>query len=320
MVLFDISTVGSVSGLVWQFYNGQTTAWETFVPLYRELPGNEDQAAYTFSGDGGEILPAELMLSWGPLAFTNTAPHTGTAIDTEARYWIRVYSTAVTTAPTVLRVQKRDYNSYCSPEDVYNFLQLKFTEGAFTFNTRPSLATVEDIIHRKQGYIDRRSRKSWRPNISIDYFPYDLTGLILPKYGSYDILSLEMWNGSTWESKTSGRGEDYFFIPKIGKISFSRLFLLPARFVGYRGYGSDEFDFGIRVKYLYGRNRFIADAEGAMAAEACIKLTAIDLLMTGDYSRLLVSGTDRMQVNQRITEWKAEIEEILDQLRPVEIF
>ena len=322
MAVFDLSIAGSVGTVTWEYYNGST--WVEFVPLFAELDGNEDETKYLFSEDGGEVFPVSLLTNWTPLTLTSTSPHTATVPDSISRHWVRIKTASITTTPTVFRIQKRDYNTYCTPSDVYNFLQLNFSANGFTEDTKPSLATVEDLIHRKQGIIDRMTRKSWRPNLSVDHQPFNLGGITLSNKPVYRVLKLEIWNGGSWENKTLGRDNDWFFIPRINTINFSRIFLLPARFTGanrgFYGFGIGEFDHGIRIKYLYGTNRFLDLAEGSMISDICIKMTAVDILMSADYSKLLVSGTNKISVEQKIADWRLEVAEGLEALRRFETF
>lgn len=321
LLVFILSTNGSLGDLTWQYYDGAT--WKILIPASDSIEGNEDYTSYGFSEDGAELFFN--LQGWASFILTTTVPHTVSSVpDSLSRYWIRVKAASVTTAPSIKNIQKRSYDAYCTPQQVYSFLQLNFTEGAFTSSTKPSLSTVEDIIHRRQGYIDRMTRKSWRPNIAIDHQPFNLGGISLSKKSAYRPLKLEIWNGGSWENKTIGRDHDWFFIPRINTINFSRLFLLPARFTGanrgYYGFGIGEFDHGIRIKYLYGKNRFIDDEEGSVVKDICIKLTCADLLENADYSKLIVSGTDRVLVTQRIAGWKEEALSTMESLRPFETF
>ena len=50
------------------------------------------------------------------------------------------------------------------------------------------------------------------------------------------------------------------------------------------------------------------------------KLAAIDIVRSSDFGNLVVSGTDRVQLAQKIDGWQAEIEDRLDSLRSFEVF
>ena len=50
------------------------------------------------------------------------------------------------------------------------------------------------------------------------------------------------------------------------------------------------------------------------------KMAAIDVMRSSDFGQLVVSGTDRIQLIQKIEGWNMEIEDRLDSLRAFEVF
>ena len=50
------------------------------------------------------------------------------------------------------------------------------------------------------------------------------------------------------------------------------------------------------------------------------KMSAIDDMRSSDFGQLVVSGTDRIQLIQKIEGWNMEIEDRLDSLRAFEVF
>ena len=54
--------------------------------------------------------------------------------------------------------------------------------------------------------------------------------------------------------------------------------------------------------------------------DAARKLTAIEVLRSADFGTLIVSGTDRIQLMQKIESWSMEVENTLDSLRAFEVF
>ena len=140
----------------------------------------------------------------------------------------------------------------------------------------------------------------------------------------YKIISLEIWDGADWEVKTTGRKNDFFLAKEVGMLHFSRYFLLPARFMSYNApiwrFGGGEFMLPVKVSYLAGRDIHADAREAGVVFDAARKLTAIEVLRSADFGTLIVSGTDRIQLMQKIESWSMEVENTLDSLRAFEVF
>ena len=178
MAVFDVDTAGSLGALTWQYYNG--TAWTEFIPAsgrYEIDPDDDQGGQYDFSKDGVEIFPPNLLSDWAT-----------DAINSETKYWVRVSTASVTTAPTIKRIQMRPYAAYCTTKDVYNLMQLNnvLSGTDFTSSTVPSKSTVEQYIMEAQSYIDMQTRKSWRPNYETEeYHQFNLNGFKLDRPDAY---------------------------------------------------------------------------------------------------------------------------------------
>ena len=223
MAVFDVDIAGSLGALTWQYYNG--SAWTTFIPSsanYELDPDDSEGAAYDFSVDGAELFPPNILSDWA----TET-------INSATKYWVRVSTASVTTAPTIKRIQMRPYAAYTTSKQVFELLQLKNITNTtdFTTTTVPTKNTVETFINEAQAYIDMNTRKAWRPSyVHDEAHEFNLNGFKLDRPDCYRILSLKIWNGASWDIKTQGRKNDYFLVPDTGMVHFSRYFLLPARF------------------------------------------------------------------------------------------
>jgi hypothetical protein len=317
MAVFDVDTAGSLGALTWQYYNG--SAWTTFVPAsarYQLDPDDDEGSQYDFSKDGAEIFPANLLSDWAT-----------DAINSETKYWVRVSTASVTTAPTIKRIQMRPYAAYCTTKDVYELMQLKnvLSGTDFTSSTVPSKSTVEQYIMEAQSYIDMRTRKSWRPNIVYnEYQQFNLNGFHLDRADAYKILDLQVWSGASWDSKRQGRTKDYFLIPDTNMVHFSRYFLLPARFQSYNApvwrWGGGEFTMPVKVTYLYGRDIQTDVREGGMVTDMAKMITATEIAKNADFGGSVVSGMDRMDIATRVNSWRENIEENLDNMRGFEVF
>ena len=317
MAVFDVDTAGSLGALTWQYYNG--SAWTEFIPAsgrYEIDPDDDEGGQYAFDKDGAEIFPSNLLSDWAT-----------DAINSETKYWVRVSTASVTTAPTIKRIQMRPYAAYCTTKDVYELLQLKnvLSGTDFTTSTVPAKATVEQYIMEAQSHIDMQSRKSWRPNyVANEYHQFNLNGFHLDKADVYKILDLEIWNGANWDSKRQGRTKDFFLVPDTGMVQFSRYFLLPARFTSYNApvwrWGGGEFTMPVKVSYLYGRDIQTDVRQGGIIQDIAKKLAAIDVARNADFGGLVVSGMDRMDIGSRISSWQEEIADALDGMKAFEVF
>ena len=318
MAMFELATAGSLGTLKYEYYNG--SAWTEFTPLsasYQHDPDDNEDTMYSFSGDGAEQIPVGRLANWAT-----------TTIDSESAYWIRISSpTSVTTAPTIKSIRKRGINTYCAPPDVYSLLQLEGVLGSdnFTSSTTPTLKTVETLINEAESKIDHITRKSWRPNIAYnEYHEFNINGFKLDKQDPYKIVNFKIWNGGAYDSKTQGRRSDFFLIQDTGMLHFSRYFLLPARFTSYNAplfrFGGGEFTQPIKVDYLYGRDIHTDAREGAVITEVCKKLVAADILRNADFGDVTVSGLDRVQITEKVTQFTEESMDILDSLRAFEVF
>ena len=317
MAIFDVDTAGSLGALTWQYYNG--SAWTEFIPAsgrYEIDPDDDEGGQYDFSEDGVEIFPANLLSDWAT-----------DAINSETKYWVRVSTASVTTAPTIKRIQMRPYAAYCTTKDVYELMQLKnvLSGTDFTSSTVPSKSTVEQYIMEAQSYIDMQTRKSWRPNYETEeYHQFNLNGFKLDRPDAYKILDVKIWNGANWDSKRQGRTKDYFLVKDTNMIHFSRYFLLPARFTSYNApvwrWGGGEFTMPVKVSYLYGRDIQTDVRQGGMVQDITKMIAATEVAKNADFGGLVVSGMDRMDISSRINTWQTNIDDTIDSLRAFEVF
>ena len=318
MAVFDVDVPAAIGALTWEYYNG--SAWTAFIPASGRLIHDPDvpdyQVPYGFTKDGAEIFPANLLSSWATVA-----------INSVTKYWIRVTACSVETATTIKRIQMRPISAYCTTKDVFNLLQLtNITDTTdFTSTTIPSKLSVEQYIQSAQSKIEFSTRKSWRPNyVTEEYHDFNLNGFRLKRNDAYKMIALDIWNGGGWDTKTEGRTNDFFLAPDVGIVYFSRYFLLPARFQSYNApvwrFGGGEFTNPIRVTYLAGRDINVNPYEAGIVFDTAKKIAAIEVIRSSDFGQLTVSGTDRVQMLQKVEGWERDVENRLDQLRSWEIF
>jgi len=324
MAFFDVDVAGDLGALTWEYSNG--TNWTEFTPAYDRI--DVDGEPYGFDKDGAEIFLDNIMSSWATLT-----------VNSVNIYWVRVRSAAsVTTSPTIKSIEMRPRASYCTTKDIFEFMQLGYvlssynsstgvtTAGTdFTTSTVPSKDTVEKYIQAAQSTIDYRTRKSWRPNIVLEEdHNFNIFGFKPDRKNVSRILSMEVWDGASYETKVAGRNKDYFFVPDTGMIHFSRFFFLPARFASLHSpsarFGGGEFISPIRISYVYGKHPNEDAREGPMVTELAKKLTAVEILRNSDFGETVVGGTDRVGMAQRIDQYQAETEANLEMLRAFEVF
>lgn len=302
LVTFVLSTLGSVGALTWQYYNG---AWTTFVP----------RIGYDFTSTGAELFTN--LVGWTSFIITTSSPHTVASVpDSRERYWIRVSTASVTTAPTVSLMEMRPLAVYCTATEVFQLMQLK---SDFSSSTVPTRTTVESYINDAQSYIDQQTFKSWRVNYTHQkLYDFEYNGLMLVENDVRRICTLEIWNGSTFDLKTEGRQNDYMLDPTTGMIYFTRYFMLPARLTGAMGAwsgGFGEFQKSVRISYISGSDIDTNAREGRTVKDIAKKLAAIDIFESHDYSALIASGSDHVRLESKLDAWKMEVESRIDGLR-----
>ena len=308
MAIFDIDQAGSLGTLKYEYYNG--SAWIEFNPLsaYGSIdPDDNEGTQYAFDQDGAEIFPQNRLDSWAT-----------TAINSVTKYWVRISSpTSVTQNPTFKQIKMRPIASYCTTKDVYELMQQGAVLGGtdFTSSTTPTQDQVEQIINRSESYIDFKTRKSWKPLYnSEEIHQFNAYGIKLDRPDPTKILSLKVWDGSSWESKTQGRSNDYFLVPDTGMIHFARDFRLPARFYGRCTFTGGEFTSRVKITYLSGKDINFDSRAAGIISSAAMKLAAIEISKNADFGGGFTSGLDRVSLSERIDTWTQEINEQLDTL------
>ena len=307
MATFDIDTAASLGVLKYEYYNG---SWTEFIPLsasYATDPDDSENSQYAFDVDGVEIFPENRLDSWAT-----------TAVNSVTKYWIRISSpNSVTTPPTFKRIGMRPIASYATTKDVYELMQMAGVLGGtdFTTSTTPTKAQVETLINRAESYIDFRTRRSWKPTFnSEEVHPFNAYGIKLDRSDAIKILSMKVWDGSSWQLKTQGRSNDYFLVPDTSMVHFSRDFRLPVRFYGRSSFTGGEFSNRVKISYLSGTNINIDTRAAGIITSAAIKLTAIEMTKNADFGGGFTSGLDRVSLSERIDQWNTEINDQLDTL------
>ena len=316
LAAFILDVDGVISNLTYE-YSITGNAWEQFIPGSTSYLAAEDDppfSQYNFANDGAEFFT--YLSSWASRTFSDSNPHAATPPNETERYWIRISASSITTSPTIRQILMRPYAAYCRATDVANLLQL---DADFSATTVPTRDTVEDFIYAAQGLIDYKANESWRISYQTnEYHEFNLAGSMLMKRPALRITKLEIWNGSDWQVKTQGRGQDFFLAPELNMFYWSRFFILPARFQsagntsGWLGGG--EFLHPVRVSYLYGRTIDTDQEKGPIVFDIARKMAAIDLYQNHDYSVLTISGSDKVSLETKIRAWKDEIDHKIESI------
>jgi len=200
--------------------------------------------------------------------------------------------------------------TYCSVEDVSDFLRIPITATTF-----PNTTQVEKIINRKEEYLDRRIGHTFGREKTIKNETHDLALLYIYGWGTpiylqhrnckpLDLSSgdkIEVWMGasSTYEN-ILGNTQWYEF-----NETYGRLFLRGYLFSIMRNYR-------VRVTYRYGDETVPDDIE-----DACVKLTCIDLLNTSFRMDTLPMGGSGITPDKSMVQWKEDIEDVIQQRKEV---
>ena len=200
--------------------------------------------------------------------------------------------------------------TYCTTGDISDFLRVPITA-----TTTPNKTQVEKIINRKEEELDRRIGHTFGRDKIISREVHDLpllytygwgTPLFLQHRNCRDLSGaegdkIEVWEGAG-STYTDIMGEEqwYDFEPVYGK-----LFLRGYIFTIIRKHR-------VRVTYRYGDATVPLDV-----ADACIKLTAIDLLNSSFRMDILPSGGNGIDVSVSKSDWRADIENCIDNRREV---
>ena len=205
--------------------------------------------------------------------------------------------------------------TYCSVEDVSDFLRIPITP-----TTTPNKAQVEKIIKRKEDEIDRRTGHAWRSRTKTKEL-HDLpllytfgwgTPIFLQHRNIYEFDAdegdkIEIWQGAsaTWDD-ILGNSRWYDANYERGTVHLRGFIFSILR------------KNRVRVTYRYGGEGYAGDATIPYDVEdACVKLTALDVLNTSlRMDRLPIGGTG-FDLQQMKKDLREDIEKFVDNRREV---
>lgn len=299
----QLSTNGTYAGVSLSYWNG--SEWTAV------------SATHPYSFDDNGYLTWVVPGDWDAKAFTSSDPHSAAPPDENRRFWLRITVSTVTTPAVISKLRVAPYTTYVSADELADFLNISH----FTVTTTPSLTTIEELLRRAEDRIDFRTKKSWRfNNVVNELVDYNRHGVCLKHRDVLNIYSAQIWTGNTWNNLIEGRDEDYFLEPERGMVYFTRLFILPAlyaplgRYSWWWGYG--EYKFNVRFSYAWGKDPEI-DPQFHEVKEIALKLAAIDFITNHDYSGLLVSNPQMVDLPTKVAQWREETENKLGELESI---
>ena len=200
--------------------------------------------------------------------------------------------------------------TYCTVEDVADFLRIPITA-----TTTPNKTQVEKIINRQEEVLDRRIGHTFGREKTVTREIHDLpllytfgwgTPLWLQHRNIKDLSSssgdkIEIWQGA------SSTYDDIHDNQEIYELdgTYGRLYLRGFLFSIMRKNR-------VRVTYRYGDTTVPIDVE-----DACVKLTAIDILNTSLRMDQIPMGGSSIRVDVAINHWKDDIESCVINRREV---
>lgn len=341
----DVTTLAAAGGLALDVQGGHTLymAHEDWISgaLYMVTAGASDlkYTAERWNGESWERLPqqeayAELtsgfdvleqaadfaghgVVDWGRAPGrwavkvpTSAWPEAAVPPDTVGgRYWVRLRFTSGGPA-TLDRVLPLLYNTYATYTDLASFMGLPEFDEVHP----PTAEAVRRILRRHEDWLDRYTRRSWRPRLvkheTHDFNPY---GVGLRRRPVFFVTEVGLWNGASFEVMRVGRGEDVYLDPQTGMVYP----LTPSYRLRYYSFLLSRFmrqKRSFRLSYVYGDDIDVSETGGA-ASDAVLRRAAADLTISGDWSSYLTSGLDVVPKSQRVEQWQREAEEIADRLR-----
>tara|TARA_B100000029_G_scaffold106459_1_gene97195 strand:- start:2846 stop:3469 length:624 start_codon:yes stop_codon:yes gene_type:complete len=200
--------------------------------------------------------------------------------------------------------------TYCTVEDVADFLRIPITA-----TTTPNKTQVEKIINRKEEELDRRIGHTFGREKTITKEIHDLPLLYTFGWGTPLWLQhrnckplnsssgdkIEIWQGASSAYDDILNDTEWYEFDEV----YGRLYLRGFLFSIMRKNR-------VRVTYRYGDTTVPDDVE-----DACVKLTAIELLTTSLRMDQIPIGSNQLNIDQSIKHWKDSVEECVLNRREV---
>jgi hypothetical protein len=318
MALFTLDTVGVYAGLTWEYYTEEEGhgTWVEFSP---------DYSNFNFDAVNGEVMYlADFLPNWKLFPFSDTDPHTATAPDHKARWWIRVHAdTSVTTVAKGKYIEAMPVAYYTTPE-----LVSKEITGSSSI-AEDMWALLEHYIVRVQDDIDSNTHKSWRPKIVIDEpHDYNLYGVKLKMMPIRRIIECKLWQDG-WMGLLEGRGVtngQFFLDAHRGIVFFTGNLWYPWGHMRYRLRAFPAYQNALAISYVGGEfmHKMITrglrfDRQLGVVQKIATKWAAIELLASHDYTKILPEGMNNIVLSDKVENWKRDVDQGIDLLQGIQM-
>ncbi len=318
MALFELDTVGSYAGLVWEYYTEVDGhgSWVEFVP---------DYSNFNFDALKGEVMfLVDFLANWKMYSFSDTSPHAATAPDHKARWWLRVHAdTSVTTVAKGKYIEALPAAYYTTPE-----LVSKQITGSLSI-AEDMWPLLEHYIIIVQDQMDTNTHKSWRPKIIIDEpHDYNLYGVKLKMMPIRRIIEAKLWQDG-WLGLLEGRGVtdgQYFLDAHRGIVFFTGNLWYPWGHMRYRLRKFPAYQNALAISYVGGEFMHKAIARGlrqdrqlGVVQDVATKWAALELLASHDYTKILPEGMNNIVLADKVEHWKKDIDQGIDLLQALQM-
>ena len=214
---------------------------------------------------------------------------------------------------------------YCTVQEVCDFLQVDLPDsnsGSFGW------LYIEKRIKANEDTIDKLTRRSWRPRLQLnEYHDYSLYGFTCRHRPIRYVISCELWQNG-WLGLVNDRDSGNFWVDnEMAQIFFVGNIWYPWGHMKYRMRKFPQYQKAIRISYVWGScmeddtvNGIAADEYALMVKELCIRMTAIALTMSADYTKLFPTGMNSVPSPEKIQFWLDQNEKDLDQLQALTMF
>ena len=206
-----------------------------------------------------------------------------------------------------------DATTYTTPEQVARQLQVP----NFSSTTTPTRYEVIRWILQAEDWLDVIMKTSWKSRAVTEIYEFVDRGVKLNNDPIRSVTRVRLWNGSTFDTLTEGRTADYHVDLQNGSIYFTNdpfiRFIRPLQLAAWNSWGS--YKKPVEVTYTYGkyfqqsganlRDRYARAIEYAATIWACIQI-----VNSNDYSVLVPSGTDKVNLENKVKFWQTELEKI----------
>jgi hypothetical protein len=214
---------------------------------------------------------------------------------------------------------------YCTVQEVCDFLQVDMPDsnsGSFGW------LYIEKRIKANEDTIDKETRRAWRPRIQLnETHDYSLYGFTCRHRPIRAVISLSLWQDGWMELTNDRQSGNYWVDYEMAQIYFVGNIWYPWGHMKYRMRKFPQYQKAIKISYIWGScmeddtvNGIQADDYALMVKELCIRMTAIGLVVSADYTKIFPTGMNGVPSPEKVAYWQEQNEKDLDQLQALVMF